>query len=82
MRHYSILAYDKRSTQVFAMEFPATTATSHVLSNGLTVILDADSSAPVISTQAWVATGSIHEGRHLGAGLSHLLEHMVFKGTM
>ncbi|NCF12427.1 MAG: insulinase family protein, partial [Verrucomicrobiaceae bacterium] len=63
------------------MEFPATTASSHVLSNGLTVILDADSSAPVISTQAWVETGSIHEGRHLGAGLSHLLEHMVFKGT-
>ena len=81
MRPYSILAYNKRSTQVFAMEFPATTATSHVLSNGLTVILDADSSAPVISTQAWVETGSIHEGRHLGAGISHLLEHMVFKGT-
>ena len=63
------------------MQFPATKATSHILKNGLTVILDADSSAPVISTQAWVATGSIHEGNHLGAGLSHLLEHMVFKGT-
>ena len=63
------------------MQFPATKATSHILKNGLTVILDADSSAPVISTQAWVETGSIHEGRHLGAGLSHLLEHMVFKGT-
>ena len=63
------------------MQFPATKATSHVLENGLTVLLDADCSAPVISTQAWVETGSIHEGDHLGAGLSHLLEHMVFKGT-
>ena len=63
------------------MQFPATKATSHILKNGLTVILDADESAPVISTQAWVETGSIHEGAHLGAGLSHLLEHMVFKGT-
>jgi zinc protease len=63
------------------MQFPASKATSHILKNGLTVILDSDSSAPVISTQAWVETGSIHEGRHLGAGLSHLLEHMVFKGT-
>jgi len=63
------------------MEFPATTATTHTLTNGLTVILDADSSAPVISTQAWVKTGSIHEGKFLGAGISHLLEHMVFKGT-
>lgn len=63
------------------MQFPATTASIHQLDNGLTVILDADSSAPVISTQAWVETGSIHEGNFLGAGLSHLLEHMVFKGT-
>jgi len=26
-------------------------------------------------------TGSVHEGRWLGAGLSHALEHMLFKGT-
>ena len=26
-------------------------------------------------------TGSIHEGKWLGGGLSHLLEHMLFKGT-
>ncbi len=31
--------------------------------------------------QVWIQTGSMHEGGHLGAGLSHLLEHMVFKGT-
>lgn len=31
--------------------------------------------------QVWIQTGSMHEGEHLGAGLSHLLEHMVFKGT-
>jgi zinc protease len=35
----------------------------------------------VASVQAWCATGSIDEGKHLGAGLSHLLEHMLFKGT-
>ncbi len=63
------------------MQFPSTTATLHTLDNGLKVILDADSSAPVISTQIWVETGSVHEGDYMGAGLSHLLEHMVFKGT-
>lgn len=63
------------------MEFPSTKATLHTLPNGLKVILDPDSSAPVISTQIWVGTGSIHEGEYMGAGLSHLLEHMVFKGT-
>lgn len=61
--------------------FPDTTATVHTLDNGLKVILNPDSSAPVISTQAWVETGSIHEGQWMGAGMSHMLEHMVFKGT-
>ncbi len=51
------------------------------LPNGLTVLLKRDPSAPVASVQVWVKTGSIHEGAHLGAGLSHYLEHMLFKGT-
>ncbi len=33
------------------------------------------------SVQAWCATGSIFEDDRLGAGLSHILEHMLFKGT-
>ena len=61
--------------------FPDTKATLHTLENGLTVILESDPAAPVISTQVWVETGSIHEGQWMGAGISHLLEHMVFKGT-
>ena len=51
------------------------------LENGLTVIVREDHSAPVVSAQAWCMTGSIDEGRWLGAGLSHVLEHMLFKGT-
>ncbi|MEN9572627.1 MAG: hypothetical protein RL514_482 [Verrucomicrobiota bacterium] len=58
---------------------PGTTVTT--LDNGLTVILREDRSAPVVSAQAWAQTGSVHEGRWLGAGLSHVLEHMLFKGT-
>ena len=49
--------------------------------NGLTLIVDEDHSAPVASVQAWCATGSINEGKWMGAGLSHILEHMLFKGT-
>lgn len=49
--------------------------------NGLTLITKEDFSAPVVSAQAWCETGSIHEGNWLGAGLSHVLEHMLFKGT-
>ena len=63
------------------MEFPPTNAVLHSLPGGLTVILDEDPSAPVVSAQMWIETGSQHEGALAGAGLSHLLEHMVFKGT-
>ena len=52
-----------------------------VLANGLTVLLKRDASAAIASVQAWVKTGSIHEDAQLGAGLSHFLEHMLFKGT-
>ena len=49
--------------------------------NGLTVIVNKQTAFPVVSVQIWVGTGSEHEGEHAGAGLSHLIEHMVFKGT-
>lgn len=52
-----------------------------VLPNGLTLIMKRDSSAALASVQVWVKTGSVHESAHLGAGLSHYLEHMLFKGT-
>jgi zinc protease len=64
-----------------ALQFPRVSARKHVLPNGLTLLVQEDRSAPVASVQAWVGAGSIHEGQHLGAGLSHLLEHMLFKGT-
>ena len=51
------------------------------LDNGLTIIVREDHNAPVVSAQAWAMAGSIHEDRWLGAGLSHVLEHMLFKGT-
>src|SRR5687767_8685645 len=52
-----------------------------VLPNGLTLIMKRDASAALASVQVWVKTGSTHEGQNLGAGLSHYLEHMLFKGT-
>ena len=58
---------------------PGVTLTT--LDNGLTIIVREDHSAPVVSAQAWCMAGSIHEDKWLGAGLSHALEHMLFKGT-
>ncbi|MCX6939058.1 MAG: pitrilysin family protein [Verrucomicrobia bacterium] len=51
------------------------------LENGLVLLVQPDDAAPVVSVQVWVKTGSQHEGALLGAGLSHYLEHLLFKGT-
>jgi len=53
----------------------------HVFDNGLTLLHRPDFSSEVVSVQVWVKTGSIHENSLLGSGLSHYLEHMLFKGT-
>jgi len=50
------------------------------LDNGFTVILKQDRSAPVASIQIWVKTGSANETEE-EAGITHLIEHMIFKGT-
>ena len=63
------------------ISFPATKARQWTLPNGLVLIVEEDHSAPVASVQAWCETGSISEDRLLGSGLSHILEHMLFKGT-
>lgn len=52
-----------------------------VMDNGMVGLVKPDSSAPVAAIQVWVGTGSIHEDDYLGAGLSHYVEHMFFKGT-
>ena len=54
----------------------------HVLANGLTLVQRPDFSSEVVSVQVWVKTGSIHEDALIGSGLSHYLEHLLFKGTV
>jgi zinc protease len=51
-----------------------------ILPNGLKILALKDSNAPLAVFQIWYHAGSIHEkvGK---TGLSHLLEHMMFKGT-
>lgn len=52
-----------------------------VLDNGMVCLVKASSSVPVVSVQIWIGTGSIHENAYLGSGISHAIEHMIFKGT-
>lgn len=50
------------------------------LKNGMTVIVKRVPS-PVLTVRGYVQTGGIYEGRWLGGGLSHLLEHLVAGGS-
>jgi zinc protease len=50
------------------------------LDNGLRVLLQEDHRSPVASFQVWYRVGSRDE-RVGSTGLSHYLEHMMFKGT-
>ena len=63
------------------IEFPSPSVRQWTLPNGLVILVEEDHSAPVASVQVWCETGSITEDKWLGAGLSHILEHMLFKGT-
>jgi zinc protease len=50
------------------------------LDNGLKLIVKEDHRAPVMVSQVWYKVGSSYE--HDGiTGISHVLEHMMFKGT-
>jgi zinc protease len=50
------------------------------LDNGLQVLLFPDVSKPIVTVNMTVFVGSRHEG-YGEAGMAHLLEHMLFKGT-
>ncbi len=54
--------------------------TEYLLDNGLKVLLVPDNSRPTVTVNLTVFVGSRHEG-YGEAGMAHLLEHMVFKGT-
>jgi len=59
----------------------AASATSEfVLGNGLKVVVREDHRAPVVVAQVWYRVGSSYEPDGL-TGMSHALEHMMFKGT-
>ncbi len=50
------------------------------LDNGLEIIIKQDHRAPVVVSQIWYKVGSSYEYSGI-TGISHMLEHMMFKGT-
>ncbi len=65
----------------FMLSFPVlATVTEYQLDNGMHVVVKEDHRAPVVVHQVWYRVGGNYEqpGK---TGLSHMLEHMMFKGT-
>ncbi len=60
--------------------FAATPVHEFTLGNGLKVLVREDHRAPVVVSQVWYKVGSSYEPSGL-TGISHLLEHLMFKGT-
>jgi zinc protease len=52
----------------------------YVLDNGLKLLVKEDHRAPVVVSQVWYKVGSSYEYDGV-TGISHALEHMMFKGT-
>jgi zinc protease len=59
---------------------PAITIVSYRLDNGLTVLVLPDRSVPVVSVQLHYQVGSRNELPGI-TGISHLFEHLMFRGT-
>ena len=55
-------------------------AKKYKLKNGLSILLIENHKSPVVSVQMWVKTGSADEMKGQ-EGISHFIEHLVFKGT-
>jgi len=60
---------------------PRAYAGKYVLDNGITVIIKEDGSSPLVALKVLVGVGSANEQEFMGSGISHLVEHMLFKGT-
>ena len=68
-------------TPLTALSGMTTGLSRTVLDNGMVCLVKEDRAAPMVAIQIWVGTGSAQEGAWQGSGLSHLIEHMIFKGT-
>ena len=70
-------SHGKGPKLIDSASFPA--VETRPLANGSVLYL-LPSSTPLVLIQATIRTGSIHEGKYAGCGISHFLEHMLFQG--
>jgi zinc protease len=61
-------------------ERPVAEVHEYRLDNGLKILVQPDRRSPVVVSQVWYKVGSSYEPAGI-TGISHMLEHMMFKGT-
>ena len=67
-------------TPVFLLAACQSSIDEKTLKNGMRIIVKVDKRSPVVVSQIWYRIGSMDE-RPGKTGISHVLEHMMFKGT-
>jgi zinc protease len=73
---FVILGYPERLQADFSSG-----AQKFTLNNGMVVIIKELPDEELVNIGVFVRAGSSTEGKFLGSGISHLIEHMLFKGT-
>ena len=63
------------------IDLPNKAVTKKVLDNGLTILARKSPPDGLVAIDVKILAGSGAEGEYLGSGISHLVEHMLFKGT-
>ena len=68
---------------LFALHVPSAFGATqkYVLDNGMTVLVNEMSLSPMAAIDLAVKTGSANEGKFMASGITHFVEHMLFKGT-
>ncbi len=80
---FAYLLFMLLTAPLFAADAPDINAgkvTEYQLDNGMKVIVKEDHRAPIAVSQVWYKVGSSYDQEGI-TGISHLLEHMMFKGT-
>lgn len=63
------------------LKYTGDSVSKGTLDNGLTVIVKSSRKIPMVAVRLVVKAGSSTEGKFAGSGISHFVEHMLFKGT-
>ncbi len=75
------LSYGEQALVSKRIELPDEAVSKKVLDNGLVILAKASDPRDLAAIDIQIKVGSSLEGEYLGSGISHFVEHLLFKGT-